>query len=240
MRFQLVSDLHLDFHRDNGVEFCNTLPVAADTIIIAGDLCNGISVLYNSLEIFAKKFKNVVFVLGNHEHYLVSQVDLYNVMGRVVRNFPNVHWLNASSVNIDGVDIHGASLWFNEDPYYFRYKSRLADFAYIPKFVPWVFEENARHVQFLKDSVKPGDVVVTHHLPSYECVDGEFVGDPLNRFFVCNIENVLRENKPAVAVHGHSHGPYSGQIHDTRIYRNPFGYPSEGGHRFNPSLVIEV
>jgi Icc-related predicted phosphoesterase len=63
---------------------------------------------------------------------------------------------------------------------------------------------------------------------------------------VCDIERILREKKPKLVLHGHTHSSCDYTIdHDdgtaTRVVCNPFGYPHEPPNtNFNPSLVIDV
>ena len=47
----------------------------------------------------------------------------------------------------------------------------MSDFSVIRDFQSWVYEENARAVTFFRRELREGDVVVTHHLPSF-CVGG--------------------------------------------------------------------
>jgi hypothetical protein len=60
----------------------------------------------------------------------------------------------------------------------------LTDFSLIRDFVPWVHETHAAHLAYLRANVRPGDVVVTHHLPHPKSTPRMFVDSPLNRFFV--------------------------------------------------------
>ena len=57
----------------------------------------------------------------------------------------------------------------------------MSDFAQIPDFEAWVYDENARALTFLDAELRAGDVVVTHHLPSQRSVVPRFAGHPLNR-----------------------------------------------------------
>ena len=65
-----------------------------------------------------------------------------------------------------------------------RYRGFLTDFSLIRGFVPWVHETHAAHLAFLGDTVRSGDVVVTHHLPHPKSTPRMFADSPLNRFFV--------------------------------------------------------
>jgi len=106
-------------------------------------------------------------------------------------------------------------------------KHALTDFSVIEDFESWVYEENARAVDFLDQQLRPGDIVVTHHLPSQRCVAPRFVGNPLNPFFVCDLTELILERRPRLWLHGHSHASTRIQIGETTVLCNPFGYMGE-------------
>jgi hypothetical protein len=89
------------------------------------------------------------------------------------------------------------------------------------------------------DRVCALDVVVTHHLPSYQSVPDCFRGDQLNRFYVCNQERLIVEKQPQLWLHGHTHTPCDYLVDETRIVCNPLGYPYEANPT-NCGKVIEV
>ena len=117
----------------------------------------------------------------------------------------------------------------------------MTDFSAIEDFESWVYEENARAVALFEEWLRPGDIVVTHHLPSQRCVAPRFVGHPLNPFFVCDLTNLIVERQPRLWLHGHSHGSMRVQIGETTVLCNPFGYAVEApNHEFVDRLVVEV
>lgn len=64
MKFDLVSDLHVDTHY--------TLPnlnPKSDILVIAGDTSNSIGMTRLYLHKIAPLYKKIIFILGNHEHY---------------------------------------------------------------------------------------------------------------------------------------------------------------------------
>jgi hypothetical protein len=72
-------------------------------------------------------------------------------------------------------------------------------------------------------------VVVTHHLPSQRCVAPQWAGHPLNPFFVCELDALIQERRPAIWIHGHTHDSVDVRVGETRILCNPFGYPRTCG-----------
>jgi Icc-related predicted phosphoesterase len=102
----------------------------------------------------------------------------------------------------------------------------MADFKHIPGFRKWVYEANEKAVRFLKglDNGCPPDVVVTHHAPTRKSIVPSWRGHNLNRFFVTELDMLIKEMKPKLWVHGHMHNSIDYTAWDTRIVCNPFGY----------------
>lgn len=239
MNFQLISDLHTDTYYNNLNLFIDSLEVVSDILVIAGDVSE-CSSLRSSLIPFINKWKYVVYVTGNHEYYQTSdkkQVDI--VLYDLMYQYANFHWLNKSSVMLNGIMFHGATLWFFNRIDQDLYKRYIGDFHYIPNFEPWVYDEHQLTIDFFKSSVQKGDVIVTHHMPSEICVSPKYKGSSLNRFFVGHIDNILKTNEPAVAAFGHTHDFIDIQIYNTRAVCNPRGYPGEHKN-FKYNFLVEL
>jgi len=238
MRTRILSDLHLEFMTAEARKaFTESVPVDCDVLVLAGDVDTGASLL-GTLETFAARFRHVVYVLGNHEFYGTAVTARLDAL-QSWRRPENFHWLENSSVVLDGQRFIGCSLWFPHTPD--ADTGALSDFWQIRDFVPWVYERNRESVAFLEASVRFNDVVVTHHLPSNRCVHRKYRGDPLNAFFVCDVEHVMRAKMPAVWIHGHTHETVDLVVEQTRIVCNPYGYAGhETNGLFDPTKTIET
>lgn len=222
-RFQIISDVHTEFHRDGGITFCENVPVLANTLVIAGDFCVH-SHMVRNISILAKRFENVIYVHGNHEYYNTPRGDVNNTMAKLMKRFPNFHWLNNSSVEIDGQRFIGATMWFRDEVDNIFYKDLMNDFTAIPAFNKWVYEENRKTQKFFEEEMKAGDVVITHHAPCELSVSKYYKGAPTNRFYICDQSKLIREKKPSFWIHGHIHEAVSYPLYDTWVESNPFGY----------------
>jgi len=170
----------------------------------------------------------VVFVPGNHEYYKTSPSDGDAVLAACAGALPNLHVLNPGLAVIDGVRFVGATMWFPSTPDEQRYRGYLTDFKLIRDFVPWVHDAHAAQLAFLRENVRAGDVVVTHHLPHRNSTPRMFVDSPLNRFFVAgDAGEVLAQAGARLWLHGHTHSPRDYVIAGTRVVCNPRGYPHE-------------
>lgn len=245
MKIRVVSDLHLDFHREDGGKatldaICQS---PTDVLVLAGDLMEvrGGNDYCAAIAQLCRTFPHVVATAGNHEYYFSSPIKVQSVFDRLGSVIKNFHMLDGSSVEIDGQRFIGGALWFKSRPDDFKYRKMLADFKVIDDFEPWVYDTNRRHDQYLRDNVVKSDIVVTHHLPSYQSIAMQFIGQPLNRYFLHDMEDLIDESKPKLWVHGHSHSPHDYVFNGgTRVVCNPLGYPSERGTSFNPAKDIVI
>jgi Icc-related predicted phosphoesterase len=241
---QIISDVHMEFHADGGRSFLETLPVTSDVLVVAGDLAvfRDRSRVRKIFELLCRNRKKVYFVLGNHEYYgsLPRTVDL--LIETIEKEIPNLCVLRPGRVDhLDGRRVLGATLWFRDDPMNAVYAPQLNDFGTIKKFVPWVYEQNAAALRFFEKELQPDDIVITHHLPSSRSVHSAYSGSTINRFFLCDVEDLLLERKPALWVHGHCHSPFDYFIDSCRVVANPLGYPREASNlTFNDKLVVSV
>ena len=237
MRIQYVSDLHLEFHRDGGVEFIKTLPVTGEVLILAGDIDTH-SGIEATLRRFSEKWEHVLYVPGNHEYYGSSFPGMKLVFGTIKHK--NLHMLHRNQITISGQRFIGATMWFRDHPLNVMFKNGLADFRHVKGFDPAVYDENQSDVEFLANNIREGDVVVTHHLPSYQSVGPLYKGNNTNRFFVCEMEEMIGNAQPKIWIHGHTHDTFDYQLDKTRVVCNPFGYVHATNPRFNPEAVIEL
>lgn len=254
MKIQVVSDLHIEFYpRSMVLDIIKTIPQMADVLVVSGDTVPAYNTkrLSDVMSALSDRHKHIVYVLGNHDFYTPDGTDLTpdkiaNGAHNTALKFKNIHVLEDGHMTfIDGKLFVGCTLWFSKAPGYEGDADNLSDFKCIPDFDPWVFEQNTRQQEWLKKTVRRGDIVVTHHMPSFESVHPRFITSRLNKFFVCDMHSFIEERQPALWVHGHTHESFDYRIGQTRVVCNPAGYPYsfegrlENG-RFNEQLVVEI
>ena len=238
-RIQYLSDLHFEFHADEGVSFVSALdPRGIDVLVLAGDIAVG-AALGPALDRLCHRYAtaSVVFVHGNHELYGHSRPQLQAITASACARNPNLRWLDGDVVDLCGLRFVGAPMWFRHPGPAEVMKWAMNDFARIVDFESWVYQENARALEFLEREVRAGDVVVTHYLPSAVSIAPQFAGDPLNAFFLCDVEPLIRARRPRLWIHGHTHASVDAVVGDTRILCNPFGY---AGHELNRAFVADA
>jgi len=238
MRIAILSDLHFEFHRDGGSEFISTLKFnGIDVLILAGDIVTPAEKIPNILERFCNRYETVVYLPGNHEFYRSSFPEVKKIFDFI--SISNLHILDNKTTTINGQRFVGTTLWFRDQPDYNRLYKCLADFQEIKDFRNHVYEKNRLAIEFLNHEVNSSDIVITHHMPSKKSVHPKFTNSSLNRFFVCELDDLINERQPKLWVHGHTHESCDYYINKTRIICNPLGYPNEKSS-IRTNLLIEI
>ena len=241
MKFFICSDLHTEFlDRQEQKALFKRFP-DTEGIIIAGDLSTK-KYLVDNLRYLCDKYKHVIFVTGNHEYYHSSFDFITKTLEHVESRYDNFLWLDNMCTNtvIDDMDFIGGTLWFRDSPLNMLYEKQMNDFEFIKDFRKHVYTQNKDTINLLNSAMKTNSTVVTHHLPSYQSVNEKYKGDQLNRFFVCDMENLILDKQPKYFIHGHSHSSCDYNIDRTRIICNPLGYPHERNINFKYDLIIDI
>jgi len=137
MKIAVCSDLHLEF---GDLDLTND--ENADVLVLGGDIfvaddCKNFGFVdeqimaatpsmlargeryRNFLKRCSERFKFVILIMGNHEHYHGDYAQTANVIHTVVGEFSNVHFLDKEWRIINGVLFFGGTLWTDmngEDP----------------------------------------------------------------------------------------------------------------------------
>ena len=241
MKLRILSDLHFEFHRDRGAEFVRSLTAdPEEVLVLAGDIAVGEG-LVPALASFCAKWRQVIFVAGNHEYYHHRPEDVRMILQHCQQLHRNLHWLNNGKLTIEGQRFIGGTLWFGEEAGQHPARYFLSDFGAIEDFEPWVYADHLQAVALLHKDIQESDVVVTHHLPAQECVAAKWASSPLNPFFVHDLSALIRARKPKLWIHGHTHEPVDLLLGETRVICNPFGYRGhEEQSDFQYNLTIDV
>lgn len=249
MKIQLMSDLHVG-HKHKHLP---KLSSEADVLVIAGDISSNYNKCYEGIEKVVKGATlPIVFVLGNHDYYGNS------ISGAIkdFRNFfstkSNYHFMEKDKVSIDGVNFVGTTLWTDLD------KGRGATWAQFampdyPNILKSLDQTNGQTIDtqdtidahnedmvFLKNNVKKGDIVISHHIPSYSLVAPQYIGNSLTSAFAVDLDNFILDNEPAFWFFGHTHTNWNKKIGNTVCVCNPFGYPFEMYKQYKEETLVEI
>lgn len=243
-RLLVVSDLHFEFYDDHGAEVavlvCERFyDTKSDVLVVAGDLCNS-RILYDSLAKLRKYCTGpIVYVTGNHEHYHSSIEDVRDACQALPAG---VVYLDNDFAFVDGIRFIGGTGWFPYNANNMMFEHLMSDFRLISKLKRDYSGENAKFRAAVDEHCRSRDVVVSHHLPSYQSVPSRFKSSNLNRFFVGEFDELIYTKKPKLWIHGHTHDSCDYTIGDTRVVCNPLGYPHERSRSdsYDFGMVVDV
>lgn len=239
MKIRFMSDLHCEFYQDQGKTLIESLSETdADVLVLAGDIAVGRGIA-GALGWFSEKFPDVriLYIHGNHEFYRSNYREVKEVMDGL--SLPNVTWMENDIVEIGGQRFLGTTLWYISTPLMEMQKSGWSDFRLIGS-PGWIPRQGAMAVEWLEANLQEGDVVLTHMLPSPDCVSPRWKEEATNSFFVNDVTDLIVERKPKLWIHGHTHDSRDVVIGDTRVVCNPCGYPHDYNFEFDNRLTIEI
>ncbi len=268
LRIRVLSDLHFEFHMDEGKEFIRGLdPRGVDVLVLAGDITKMRLNFEVTLGLFRKQFPGVPILMipGNHEYHECDLATVTRALKNAVNKLRGVHWLDCGIVEINGRRFLGTTLWYGKakapkHPLLLSTdeewsegiiktvtekgfaEETYADFEAIDTLPQWNAKEHDRAVKFLEANVRERDIVMTHFLPTQQSVVQKFKGALSNCWFVVDQEPLIVERKPALWIHGHTHNSMDYWIGPTRIVCNPLGYLSKGelNSDFDEDFTVSV
>ena len=250
MKFQLCSDLHLEYPINRRWLANHPLEVVGDVLLIAGDTyyLNEDASALDFLKWCSNNFQETYLIPGNHEYY--GGYDFSNASRSYKRSvFENVHYVNNQTVQFEDVRILFSTLWSRLSEHADIIEKGMADFHRI-KYGGRRLTVNAYNnafqvdLDFLKEAMeeKGKTIVVTHHLPSIQCNDAEFRDSPFNEAFCVDLTDLIESSSVDYWIYGHSHRNVGDiDLNGTQLLSNQMGYVSLNEHlSFNRAKVIEL
>ena len=212
MKFQIVSDIHIERNNSNRVDIVKSAP----NIIIAGDLGNiqDFERYTSILRSFCKVYDNVFLVPGNNEFY-TNQLYTYGYLNTILNQFcktiPNLFYLNCKGIEFEGIRIYGTILWSNI-PNEHKYEQFLPikDDCGKPITADWINKMNKSSLEDLTAHLGSEDtkklLVISHYAPTFKHT---LTSDHLvsrRRFFYSNkLDHLLSDKNVHTWVYGHTH-----------------------------------
>lgn len=246
MKIWLLSDIHFEVTSIEKLEQIYIPEIPIDVVVFAGDISlyhdvfkriNDILDKYNAKH---KHYPQVVYVPGNHEYY-GYEIDKVNQYLDSVFEFSPIFYLNIDNptVVINDVAFIGNTLWAKgaDNPIAeMTLQSAISDFRYISvgdyTFTPTdmnIMNKNmsSQIERQLETFQNYKTVVVTHHLPSFQCISERFKGLLLNDAFASEQDELIEKYKPDLWLFGHTHDYVDTYIFSTRCVAAPLGYESK-------------
>lgn len=257
MKIQYCSDLHLEMNTNKEYLLQNPIIPQGEVLILAGDITN--SKYYDSprpiekdfFKRLSKQFERVFIITGNHEFYRSWDVSvLEQPLLREIE--ANVFLLNNQEIVYKDVAFFFTTLWSEIDQLDEAFvKKHMPDFGLITYHNTSLLVKhyNQLHKQalaFLASSMSKSNVhkkvVVSHHLPSIQCVHPDHIGSRLGSAFATDLDDFILKHQPDYWVYGHSHRNMpDNQIGKTKLICNQLGYvPYQEHHDWNNSKFFEL
>ena len=259
VRFQILSDLHIDSYVRRGLAMGEIPKTDCDAIIVAGDTANGDMGIRWLIKQAHRLNKPIFVITGNHE-YFGEDVARFDQHLKQLTEGTQVTLLQCDTVLFAGVRLLGATLWTD-----YTYQARedtlaaakqvMRDYQQIYRGRRLFTPEDSmliheQHKSWLLSqlhdvqSTQQPTVVITHHSISPNSVSAQYQDLPSNAAFVTDLSEILEsEYAPSLWVHGHTHEAFDYVQGNTRVIVNPRAYPSEISStsiKFDWSKTIEV
>jgi hypothetical protein len=163
-----------------------------------------------------QEFPQVVYIMGNHEHYSGDVAKTYNIL-REHLDYGNLHILEKETWTHQGHTFVCGTLWTNMD------NSDSLTLSYCKDAIV----DHEKMLAYIDHATRePGSyIVVGHHCPSEQSVAECYKGNLLNGAFRSSLDDFI-EARPQIRywLHGHTHFNFNYWIGETRVVCNPRGY----------------
>jgi Icc-related predicted phosphoesterase len=260
MRINLASDIHLEF---GPIEIKNT--EKADLLILSGDICVATYLshkddddksrqIHDFFEMCSKEYKNVIYIVGNHEHYNGDFQRTIPHLKEFLGHLDNLHILDKETVTIDDVTFIGGTLWTDmnkEDPSTMisisgmmndfikvangridsKNNSEGKPYYRIHRLTPDdVVVDHKAMLEYIRKIVDgkydQKFVVVGHHAPSRLSTKPKYQDEYImNGAYSSDLsEFILDHPQIKMWTHGHTHDTFDYLVGSTRVVCNPRGY----------------
>lgn len=232
LRLQVLSDLHLEHWRR-----LPQIPVVARNIALLGDIGYPRSQIYQDfIAQCSERYQRVFLIAGNHEYDHARIQDVDRFIGAFAREFPNVHYLQRTSVFVDRYKIIGTTLWTND---YFPGTLVKTDSREISRL-------HNQNLAFLERELRSGalTIVLTHHAPLYTReIAGPFWEHPRARAFFNRLDHLFT---PPLVAWGFGHTHYNSRVNYKtidgtliRLMTNQMGYNQKQNARFENDYAVD-
>lgn len=259
MRFQVLSDLHLEFYKED----IPLIKPSAKYLFLAGDIGNlsttfSTKNLKNFFDYVSKNWEKTFYITGNHEYYhsYKTKTELDLEYQTIIQSYHNIHFLN-SEKNIfvledekveEKVEIIGCTLWskpeltsgFNDftSIQYYDKTYKMNEYVGLTQFYEW----NTIDYEFLKHNLEKKTtnkrIVMTHFLPlTNKQIPNSKYNDDYSSYFGNDFKDLMLLTD--VWISGHTHEIFQTNIESTKWIGNPYGYPGENDIH-NNEMIFEI
>jgi predicted phosphodiesterase len=252
-----MSDLHVDYPGSGGIP---PLAAGVDTVIVAGDTCQGMARAIERLRHAYPPPTDIVMVAGNHELWSKKlSFEEHFEEGHLAAERHDVRLLENSVEIVKGIRLTGCTLWTDYELFGAPLRETamrtagetMLDHRRIKwSRDPWQrfrpAEARILHHQsrsFLEEELsKPHagpTICISHHAMTQDAVAPAHQRSILTAAYASEMLPMIDRFQPDLVVSGHTHHSIDIKRGRTRLVSNPAGYAGEN-RSFNPAFVVEL
>jgi len=244
-----MSDLHLECYEDD-VCVDKFITPSADILVLAGDIgrIHKYKQLENFLLALCKKFKIVLYVLGNHEYYMVDGVEaksmdaLLTDLNKIKEQIDNLYVLNRNSIIVDNVCFVGCTLWTQPDVEVPRFIVKIKDIT--TKQYSSLHCHDLQYIKYMVDYCQTKNiklVVISHHCPSLMLLGTSRQNFRYKSLYASELDYLLTSKKIHTWVFGHNHRNFDFIARNgTHLVSNQKGKPKDGIQDFSLTKTVSI
>ena len=251
MKIQYCSDLHLEFPLNKEFIELNPIVPVGDILILAGDIVpfENMDFAKDFFRFCSDNFKKTYWIAGNHEYYHAALDGRVSTFKEEI--IKNVFLVNNYTIEREDLRIIFSTLWTKVSPEMaFFVQKGLNDYRIIRDGNSLfsvdrcndLFEENISYINSAVKNDNKHNIVVTHHVPTYQHYPSEYLKSKINEAFAVDLDHFIETNSIHSWVFGHHHRnilPF--KIGVTNMLTNQLGYMKYGENKgFRVDAVIEV
>jgi len=239
MRVFAISDIHVDYDVNaRWVESLSRADYQDDVLVLAGDVSDSVQRLGHCIESFARRFRKVFFVPGNHDLWVIRDPDVADSLRKfeiVNATARNAGAITAAEV-VESVSFVPLLGWYDLSfgPLSQELLQIWMDFRACRWPQGWSVYDVASHFMAMNKprAVSRSDVTISfsHFLPRIDLMPG-FIGTSHRAIYPllgsARLDQQLRECDPDIHVYGHSHVNRRVAIDGVLYVNNAFAYPHE-------------
>lgn len=235
------SDLHLDHYIHDPVglsQFMSIFP-GGDLLLIAGDIstrhAGGIKKAKVFFDEMSQRYQYVVYVRGNHDFYEAKRKPPF-ANSHYCPEYNNVILLNRKTIELLDLKISGCFAWYETG-------SPMTDIWQIQNAVEYSQAQKYWDMEFLK-SIEDTDILMTHTPLTFQMIDPKFHGDPFNKYYFHDAEDLIVKGSPQLYLSGHTHSRIEYYVTSPRAEDSTFcvshaaGYKGEIPPRYTPKRFV--
>jgi len=243
VKISIASDVHLEFGAWQAFN-----PGKSDVLVLAGDILvakdltekkdhKNKRICLEFLDTVKDEFPHVIYIMGNHEHYLGDIEETHHILRNECEK-RDIVFLDNQSTTIDGVKFIGGTMWTDCDRrnpvVMMGVNAKMNCFRQIKKGGKRFTTEDAcdefdNFISFVTKELEFSDpdktVVISHHAPSYNSVSHVYRNMRGDNFaYYSDLDELIEASGVPLWIHGHTHTPFDYEIGKTRIICHPRGY----------------